>query len=197
MDWMFHTRTIHTSYMTATLPTPDFIIFYIFTRNKNRKKAKKVSDSAFWFLLLFCLFSAGWNLSTAAQTAGPHASVPLPQANVHGAVSSKGDHLESDKPDFWGPWNTAGSRATGEPSWFQDSSCNSSPRTRRETRKNKEVSNLRDMKRDTSSWSHTCRLLLVLSGLPALEMERASSCSLDLYLCLAPQNSMTVAALDR
>lgn len=36
-------------------------------KKQKQKKVKRLSDSAFCFLLLFCLFSAGWNLSTAAQ----------------------------------------------------------------------------------------------------------------------------------
>lgn len=48
---MYYTRIIHSSHMTATLPTPDLIIFSIFTRNEYRKKAKKVCDLGLW---VFC-----------------------------------------------------------------------------------------------------------------------------------------------
>lgn len=49
------------------------------------------------------------------------------------------------------------------------------PTDQKGNRGNEEVSNLRDMKRDTPSWGHTCRLLLVLCGPPALAMDRTSS----------------------
>lgn len=45
---------------------------------------------AFWVLLSFCGFPAGWNLSAAAQTAHPDTLVPMPQANAHGVVRSQG-----------------------------------------------------------------------------------------------------------
>lgn len=60
MDWMFHTRTIHTSYMTASLPTPDFIIFYICTRNKNKKRSRGCLIQHFVFCCYFvCFLLAG------------------------------------------------------------------------------------------------------------------------------------------
>lgn len=87
---------------------------------------------------------------------------------------------QSNKPDSWGPWNRAGAQAMGKTCQLQVSSYRSATGTRRETRRNEEVSNRRDMKRDTFRGGHTCRLFQVLCGLLALERERTSSCSLGL-----------------
>lgn len=51
-------RTIHTSYETATLPAPDFVIFCKCTRNENREKAKRVFEPAVFLVFWFGLFSA-------------------------------------------------------------------------------------------------------------------------------------------
>lgn len=56
---MFYIRTIDTSYMAVTLSAPDFVIFYICRRNKNREKAKRVSDSAIWVSVMLFVLLAG------------------------------------------------------------------------------------------------------------------------------------------
>lgn len=67
MDWMFHMRTIRTSYMTATLPTFDFIIFYICTRNKNRKKVNLIWHFGFCCYFVCFLLAGIWVLQLRQQ----------------------------------------------------------------------------------------------------------------------------------
>lgn len=144
------------------------------TKQKQRKGQEGVWFGHLGFCYVVC--SVGWNLSNA----GPHTLVPLLHVNVHGeeCLSRKLPKVASQTPEV--PGTQLGPRP-------QVSLAR--PWTRRESRRNEEVSNLKDTKKNTPGWSHTCRLLLC--GLPALEMERASSCSLGFIPVSTSQVSWT------